>query len=151
MLAGWHWLDSYQALIVPSLASPFSIFVFRQFFITVPKDFEEAATVDGAGPFRIFFSIMLPLSGSAVATVFILTFLGEWSNLLKPLVFNRTNPDMFTLQQGLSEVLNKGSNLSPDVASLMTGVVLISILPVVMFLVGQRFFIRSIASSGVKG
>jgi multiple sugar transport system permease protein len=151
MLAGWHWLDSYQALIVPSLASPFAIFVFRQFFITIPKDFEEAATVDGAGPFRIFFSVMLPLSGSAVATVFILTFLGEWSNLLKPLVFNRTNPDMFTLQQGLSEVLNKGANLSPDIASLMTGVVLISILPVVMFLIGQRFFIRSIASSGVKG
>jgi multiple sugar transport system permease protein len=151
MLSGWHWLDSYQALIVPSLASPFSIFVFRQFFITIPKDFEEAATMDGAGPYRIFFSIMLPLSGSAIATVFILTFLGEWSNLLKPMVFNATNPDMFTLQQGLAVSLNKGANLSPDIASLMTGVVLTSVVPIAMFMLGQRFFIRSIASSGVKG
>lgn len=150
MLSGWHWLDSYQALIVPSLASPFAIFVFRQFFITIPKDFEEAAKVDGAGPYRTFFAVMLPLSGSAVATVFILTFLGEWSNLLKPLVFN-TNPDMFVLQQGLAVTLNKGANLSPDIASLMTGVILVSVLPVVMFLIGQRYFIRSIAASGVKG
>ena len=150
MLSGWHWLDSYQALIVPSLASPFSIFVFRQFFITIPKDFEEAAKVDGAGPYRTFFSVMLPLSGSAIATVFILTFLGEWSNLLKPLVFN-TNPDMYVLQQGLAITLNKGANLSPDIATLMTGVILVSVLPVVMFLIGQRYFIRSIAASGVKG
>ncbi len=150
MLSGWHWLDSYQALIVPSLASPFAIFVFRQVFITIPKDFEEAAKVDGAGPYRTFFSVMLPLSGSAIATVFILTFLGEWSNLLKPLVFN-TNPDMYVLQQGLAITLNKGANLSPDIATLMTGVILVSVLPVVMFLIGQRYFIRSIAASGVKG
>jgi multiple sugar transport system permease protein len=150
MLSGWHWLDSYQALIVPSLASPFAIFVFRQFFITIPKDFEEAAKVDGAGPYRTFFSVMLPLSGSAIATVFILTFLGEWSNLLKPMVFN-TNPDMFVLQQGLAITLNRGANLSLDIPTLMTGVILVSILPVVMFLIGQRYFIRSIAASGVKG
>jgi len=150
MLSGWHWLNTFQALIVPSIASPFAIFVFRQFFITIPKDFEEAARVDGAGPYRTFFSVMLPLSGSAIATVFILTFLGEWSNLLKPLVFS-TDPSMWTLQQGLSEGLNKGANLSPDVGSLMTGVILVSIVPVAMFLVGQRYFIRSIAASGVKG
>jgi multiple sugar transport system permease protein len=150
MLSGWHWLNTYQALIVPSLASPFAIFVFRQFFITIPKDFEEAAKVDGAGPWRTFFGVMLPLSTSAIATVFILTFLGEWSNLLKPLVFN-TDPTMFTLQQGLAITLNKGANLSPDIASLMTGVILVSVVPVIMFLIGQRYFIRSIAASGVKG
>ena len=150
MLSGWGWTNTFLALIVPSLASPFSIFVFRQFFITLPRELEEAATVDGAGTYRIFFSIALPLATPAVATVFILTFLGEWSNLLKPLVFV-TSPDMYTLQQGLAITLNKGSNLTPDVATTMCGVVLTSIVPVAMFLVGQRFFIRSIVASGIKG
>ncbi len=151
MLAGWGgWLNTFAALIVPSLASPFAIFVFRQFFITIPKDLDEAAKIDGAGYYRIFWSIMLPLAGPAVATVFILTFLAEWSNLLKPLVFT-SSPDLYTLQQGLAITLNKGANLVPDVATLMAGVVLTSILPIVMFLIGQRYFVRSVATTGLKG
>lgn len=151
MLAGWGgWLNTFAALIVPSLASPFAIFVFRQFFITIPKELDEAATVDGAGYYRIFWSVMLPLAGPAVATVFILTFLAEWSNLLKPLVFT-SSPNLYTLQQGLAITLNRGANLVPNVATLMAGVVLASIVPVVMFLIGQRYFVRSIASTGLKG
>jgi multiple sugar transport system permease protein len=151
MLAGWGgWLNTFAALIVPSLASPFAIFVFRQFFITIPKDLDEAAKIDGAGYYRIFWKIMLPLAGPAVATVFILTFLAEWSNLLKPLVFT-SSPDLYTLQQGLAITLNKGANLVPDVATLMAGVVLTSILPIVMFLIGQRYFVRSVATTGLKG
>jgi multiple sugar transport system permease protein len=151
MLAGWGgWLNTFAALIVPSLASPFAIFVFRQFFITVPKELDEAAKIDGAGYYRVFWSVMLPLAGPAVATVFILTFLAEWSNLLKPLVFT-TSPDLYTLQQGLAVTLNKGANLVPNVAALMAGVVLASIVPVIMFLIAQRYFVRSVASSGLKG
>jgi multiple sugar transport system permease protein len=151
MLAGWGgWLNTFYALIIPSLASPFAIFVFRQFFITIPKDLDEAAKIDGAGYYRIFWKIMLPLAGPAVATVFILTFLAEWSNLLKPLVFT-SSADLYTLQQGLAITLNKGANLVPNVATLMAGVVLASILPIVMFLVGQRYFVRSVASTGLKG
>jgi len=151
MLAGWGgWLNTFAALIIPSLASPFAIFVFRQFFITVPKELDEAAKIDGAGYYRIFWRVMLPLAGPAIATVFILTFLSEWSNLLKPLVFN-SSPDMYTLQQGLAVTLNKGANLVPNVATLMAGVVLASIVPVVMFLVGQKWFVRSVASTGLKG
>jgi multiple sugar transport system permease protein len=151
MLAGWgDWLNTFKALIIPSLASPFAIFVFRQFFITVPKELDEAAKMDGAGYYRTFFSVMLPLAGPAVATVFILTFLAEWSNLIKPLVFN-SSPDMYTLQQGLAITLNKGANLVPNIATLMAGVVLASIVPVVMFLVGQKYFVRSVASTGLKG
>jgi multiple sugar transport system permease protein len=151
MLAGWgDWLNTFKALIIPSLASPFAIFVFRQFFITVPKELDEAAKMDGAGYYRIFFSVMLPLAGPAVATVFILTFLSEWSNLIKPLVFN-SSPDMYTLQQGLAITLNKGANLVPNIATLMAGVVLASIVPIVMFLVGQKYFVRSVASTGLKG
>jgi multiple sugar transport system permease protein len=151
MMAGWGgWLDSFKALIIPSLASPFAIFVFRQYFITVPKELEEAAQIDGAGYYRIFWSIMLPISGPAVATVGILTFLGEWSNLLKPLVFTQSK-SLYTLQQGLANNLNRGANLSPNIAYVMTGVVLASIVPVVMFLIGQRFFVQSVATTGLKG
>jgi multiple sugar transport system permease protein len=151
MLAGWGgWLNTFYALIIPSLASPFAIFVFRQFFITIPKELDEAAKIDGAGYYRIFWSVMLPLAGPAVATVFILTFLAEWSNLLKPLVFT-SSQDLYTLQQGLAITLNKGANLVPNLATLMAGVVLASILPIVMFLVGQRYFVRSVATTGLKG
>ena len=151
MLAGWGgWLNTFAALIVPSLASPFAIFVFRQFFITVPKELDEAAKMDGAGYYRIFWTVMLPLSGPAVATVFILTFLGEWSNLLKPLVFT-SSPDLYTLQQGLTINLSRGANLVPNVATLMAGVVLASLVPVIMFLLGQKYFVRSVASTGLKG
>src|SRR5712691_791052 len=151
MLAGWGgWLDTFSALIIPSLANPFAIFVFRQFFITVPKELDEAAVIDGAGYYRVFWSVMLPLAGPAVATVSILTFLAEWSDLLKPLVFN-SSPDMFTLQQGLSETLNRGAQLVPNVAYQTTGVVLASIVPVVMFVAGQKYFVRSVASTGLKG
>lgn len=151
MLAGWGgWLNTFAALIVPSLASPFAIFVFRQFFITVPKELDEAAKMDGTGYYRIFWTAMLPLSGPAVATVFILTFLGEWSNLLKPLVFT-SSPELYTLQQGLTVNLSRGANLVPNVATLMADVVLASLVPVIMFLLGQKYFVRSVASTGLKG
>ena len=151
MLAGWGgWLNTFAALIIPSLASPFAIFVFRQFFISIPKELDEAAKIDGAGYYRIFWTVMLPLAGPAIATVFILTFLAQWSDLLKPLVFT-SSPDMYTLQQGLAINLSRGANLVPNLATLMAGVVLASIVPVVMFLLGQRYFIRSVASSGIKG
>lgn len=151
MLAGWGgWLNTFAALIVPSLANPFAIFVFRQFFITIPRELEEASTIDGAGYYRTFFSVMLPLAGPAVLTVFILTFLGEWSNFLKPLVFT-SSPDMYTLQVGLAVTLNRGANLVPNIATLMAGVVLASIVPILMFLVGQRYFVQSVASTGLKG
>lgn len=151
MLASWGgWLNTFAALIIPSVASPFAIFVFRQFFITVPKELEEAAKIDGAGYYRTFWSIMLPLAAPAVTTVFILTFLGEWSNFLKPLVFTSSS-NMYTLQVGLAVTLNRGADLVPNVATLMAGVVLASIVPIIMFLIGQRYFVRSVASSGLKG
>ncbi|MBV9280573.1 MAG: carbohydrate ABC transporter permease [Chloroflexi bacterium] len=150
MLSNWGWINTYQALILPSLANPFAIFVFRQFFLTIPKDLDEAMYIDGAGTWRIFWSLMLPLSGPAIATVTILTFLGEWSTLLKPLAFT-SSESMRTLQVGLS-YLNSGAFISqPKLAWLMAGVVLVSIPPIVVFLIFQERFVRSVASSGVKG
>ncbi|OGO57338.1 MAG: hypothetical protein A2V85_15750 [Chloroflexi bacterium RBG_16_72_14] len=150
MLAKLGWINTWWALIVPSLANPFAIFLFRQFFVTIPRELEESMYLDGAGYLRTFWSLMLPLAGPAVATVFILTWLAEWSGLLKPLVFT-TSSEMWTLQVGLN-FLNRGAQVStPTIAYLMAGIVLASIPPIIMFLIFQRRFVASIAQTGLKG
>ncbi len=149
-LSDWGLVDTYAALILPSLGNPFAIFIFRQFFRTIPIELEEAMLVDGAGRFRLFFRLYLPLSGPAVASVFILTFLAEWNALLKPLVFT-TSQNMYTVQRGLV-FLDRGAFVTePRIAWLIAGVVIASIPPIVVFLLGQRRFIESVASTGLKG
>jgi multiple sugar transport system permease protein len=150
MLAKWGWINTYLALIVTSLGNPFAIFMFRQFFITVPKDLEEAMMIDGAGYFRIFWSLMLPLSGAPAVSIFILTWLAEWSSLLKPMLFTTTK-EMWTLQVGLN-FLNRGAQVTtPTIAYLMAGIVLATVPPIIMFLLMQRRFVESIAATGLKG
>jgi len=150
MLAKWGWINTYWALIVPSLGNPFAIFMFRQFFITVPKELEEAMIVDGAGALRVFWSLMLPLSAPPAVSIFILTWLAEWSGLLKQMLFT-TSENMWTLQVGLN-FLNRGAQVTtPTVAYLMAGIVLASLPPIVMFLILQRRFVESIAQTGLKG
>lgn len=149
MLDNSGWIDTYQALIVPSLANPFAIFVVRQFFLTVPKGLDEAMYVDGGGYWRIFWSLMLPLSGAAISTVLILTFLAEWIPLLKPLVFT-TSDAMQTPVAG--SVLDQPwyPTDAPE-ATLLASVVLASIAPVIVFLALQKRFVESIAATGLKG
>jgi multiple sugar transport system permease protein len=150
MLARWGWINSYLALIIPVIANPFAIFMFRQFFITVPQELEEAMIVDGAGYFRTFWSLMLPLSMPPFLTIFILTFLAEWSALLRPMLF-ATSPDKWTLQVGLN-FLNVGAQVTtPTIAYLMAGIVLASIPPILIFLILQRRFVEGIAQTGLKG
>ncbi len=150
MLAKWGWINTYAALIIPSLGNPFAIFMFRQFFITVPKELEEAMLIDGAGYLRVFWSLMLPLSGPPTISIFILTWLAEWSGLLKQMLFT-TDKNMWTLQVGLN-FLNRGAQVTtPTIAYLMAGIVLASIPPIVMFLFLQRRFVESVAQTGLKG
>ena len=149
MLARWGWINSYWALIVPSLANPFAIFMFRQFFITIPRELEEAMLIDGAGYLRTFWSLMLPLSGPPVLSIFILTWLAEWSGLLKPMLFT-TSPKMWTLQVGLN-FLNRGAQVTtPTSAYLMAGIILATIPPVLLFLLLQRRFVEGVAQTGLK-
>ena len=150
MLAKWGWINSYLALIIPSVANPFAIFMFRQFFLTVPKELEEAMAIDGAGYLRIFWSLMLPLAGPPTITIFILTWLAEWSALLKPLMFTSSN-EMWTLQVGLNFLNANAQVTTPTIAYLMAGILLASIPPVILFLVLQRRFVESIAQTGLKG
>lgn len=141
------WLDSYPALIVPRLVSAFGIFLMRQHYLTIPRDLEDAALLDGSSRLRIWWSIFLPLSGPAVATLGIFAFLFAWNDFLWPLIVT-TSPDMRTVQLGL--VMFSG-RYGTQWTLLMAGTVTATIPALVAFAIGQRWFVRGIAATGVKG
>jgi multiple sugar transport system permease protein len=140
------WIDTYQVQIVPFVANAFSIYLFHQYFESIPKELDEAARMDGAGWFRIYRQVVMPLSGPAIATVAILTFLPAWNSYLWPLMVVQTEelrPVMVGVQYFFQLNVSWGEVMA--YASLIT-------LPVVaLFIAFQRSFVNSIASSGVKG
>lgn len=140
------WLNSYQGLIVPRATSAFGIFLLRQFFMSIPTEIDEAARIDGASHFRIYFQIILPLSKPALATVAVMNFMSLWNDLLWPLVVTSSS-NMLTLPAGLT--LFGGSHII-DHAVLLAGATL-SMLPIALaFLLAQKFFIIGIATTGNK-
>ncbi len=140
------WLNTYQGLIVPRATSAFGIFLFRQFFMSVPRELDEAARIDGAGHFRIYSRIILPLSKPAIATVALLNFTALWNDLLWPLVVS-SSPEKRTLPAGLA--LFAGTHVT-DHAVLMAGAV-ISLLPIALaFFMAQRYFVAGISTAGLK-
>ncbi|BDZ45144.1 carbohydrate ABC transporter permease [Naasia aerilata] len=141
------WLNSYQALVIPFLVNPLLIFLMRQSFSTLPRELEEAAAIDGAGRFRTFLQIGVPLSITGIATQAILAGTWTWNGFLVPVTMT-SDPDLFVLTVGLNSLQAQNYTL-PTVQ--MAGVVLLTIPIVVMFLVFQRFIVPSIASSGIKG
>lgn len=141
-----HLINTYGALILPTIANGFGIFLLRQYFQTIPVELEEAAAIDGANRFQILWRIMLPLARPALTTLFLFTFIGEWNDLFKPLVFT-TRPELRTVQLALAEFQEQFTNNW----SLLMAAVVIATLPVVLlFLLGQRQFIRGIATTGIK-
>jgi len=141
-----HLINTYGALILPSAANGFSIFLMRQYFTTVPAELEEAAALDGANRLQILARIMLPLSRPALVTLFLFTFIGEWNDLFKPLVFT-TRPELKTVQLALSEFQEQFTN---SWSLLMAAVIIATVPVVVLFLIGQRQFIRGIGTTGIK-
>jgi multiple sugar transport system permease protein len=140
-------LDSYAGLIIPEIAMPFGVFLLRQAFLTVPREIEEAAFVDGAGHLRVFFGMLLPLSKPAIATVAVFSFMGSWNNFLWPLVVINS-PELMTLPLGLSSL---SSRFVTDWNLLLAGAT-ISVLPIVaVFLFAQRYVLQGVAMSGLKG
>ncbi len=140
------WLNSYEVQIVPFIANAFSIFLFTQYFSTIPKSLDEAARIDGAGWFTIYRRIIVPLSGPAFATVAILTFLPAWNQYLWPLMVvqqEELRPVMVGMQYFFQ--------INPAWGEIMAYTSLITLPVLVMFLAFQRAFVSSIASSGVKG
>jgi multiple sugar transport system permease protein len=139
-------VDSLASLALPNLATPFGVFLLRQFFLSMPADLEEAARVDGAGRVRTLVQIVLPLMGAPLATLSVLTFLNVWNDFLWPLITIQT-PSHMTLQLGLASL--QGSHFTQWPILMASS--LMSQLPVLLaFLAAQRFFVRSIATSGLK-
>lgn len=143
------WMNTYAALIVPSLFSAFGTFLLRQSFLTLPKDFEEAAFVDGATYWTIFWRITLPLSKPALATLSIFSFMGLWNAYLWPLFVARQEA-VQTLPVALA-TLQAGPRALTEWNMVMAGSV-IAVLPILLvYLFAQRWFVRGVVSSGIKG
>ncbi|MBH8564059.1 carbohydrate ABC transporter permease [Nostoc sp. CENA67] len=141
-----HLINTYGALILPTAVNGFGIFLLCQYFQTIPVELEEAAAIDGANRLQILWRVMLPLARPALVTLFLFTFIGEWNDLFKPLVFT-TRPELRTVQLALAEFQEQFTNNWP----LMMAAVTIATVPVmVLFLIGQRQFIRGIAATGMK-
>lgn len=141
------WVNTYAGLIAPRAADAFGIFFLRQFFLSLPRDLDNAARLDGASEWRIFRSVVLPNAKPALLTLAIFTFVNNWNDLLWPLVFT-TDAEMGTITSGLTLLTGPGGIIPQGV--MMAGS-LIAVLPlVIMFLLVQRRFIESVASTGLK-
>jgi multiple sugar transport system permease protein len=147
------WINTLNPLWVPLWfgGGGFAIFLMRQFFLTLPRDLDEAALIDGAGFFRIFWSILLPLCKPVLATLAIITVIAQWSEFLTPLIY-LNSPEKFTISVGLHFF-----NTTPEVGGeplqhLLMAACVMSMLPIiVIFFLGQRFFVQGIVMSGIKG
>lgn len=142
------WIDSHLSLIVPSsLLSAFGVFLLRQFFKSIPREMEEAAIVDGANRWTLYYRIMLPLIKPALGALAIFTFLGMWNNFFNPLIFLNT-PSNFTVPL----MLNLFRGLYVTDWTLMMAGSAIAIVPVlIVYVIGQRYIIEGVTLSGIKG
>ena len=151
LFAKLGWVDTYLPLIVPALfGSPFYIFLLRQFFLTIPRDSEEAALIDGASPLRIWWSVILPQARPALATVLIFTFIGTWNDFFGPLLY-LNSPEKATLTLGLN--LMKTQVLGSGVVEwnvLMAASLLVLLPNVILFFFAQRHFISGIPMGAGK-
>lgn len=147
LMSKLQWLDSYQALIFPGAASAFGLFFMRQFFLSLPKELEESARIDGAGPFRTFFSIMLPNARPAIMTLLVIQFLANWNDFIWPL-YTLFSDDKLTLPVGLARL--QGA-YTIDYPVIMAGAAVAAIPVLILFIFLQRYIIQGVAASGLKG
>jgi len=141
------WIDTPWAMIIPGLGGVFGIFLLRQFFLNIPKELEEAAIIDGATTFQIYWKIILPLSKPALVVLALFTFMGNWNDFLWPLIATNS-VEARTLPVGLA-ILQGTYNI--QYAKMMAATVLSAIPVLILFLFTQRFFVKGISLSGIKG
>jgi multiple sugar transport system permease protein len=141
------WLNSYQALIAPSLCSGFGVFLLRQFFLSMPAELEDAARIDGAGSWRIFTSLLLPLSRPALAALALFTFQASWNDFTWPLIV-MSRVERYTLPVALS--LLRGNYQADSFGPIMAGAVISAVPLLVVFLVANRHIIEGVQFSGLK-
>lgn len=147
LLEKFHWIDTYKAVIVPGIFTAYGTFLLRQFFLTLPKDLEDAAKIDGCSYFGIFWRIILPLSKPALATLTTFTFMGSWMNFMWPLIVINTH-DKFTLPIGLAYFQSLHGT---DWTLLMAASVMMIFPILLIFAFNQRFFVEGIKLTGIKG
>jgi len=146
-----RWIDTWYPLIVPSFfgGGAFNVFLLRQFFLTIPVDLDEAARIDGAGSFRIWWQLVMPLSRPVLATIAILSFMGDWDAFIRPLIYITTMRKQMigvglAFFRGLSSGYSKW-NLLMAAATLMT------IPVIILFFLTQRYFVKGIVMTGIAG
>jgi multiple sugar transport system permease protein len=141
------WYDTYQALILPPAFSAFSTFLLRQYFLGIPRDLDEAARIDGATSLRIWWQVIMPLAGPAIAALATFVSLNSWNDFLWPLIITNS-PAMRTLPVGLSAFQGQ---YKTDWNLLMAGSVIAMVPVLLVYMIGQRWFIKGITLSGLGG
>jgi ABC-type glycerol-3-phosphate transport system permease component len=145
------WIDTWYPLIVPALfGSPFYIFLLRQFFLTIPREYDEAALLDGAGKLRIYWSITLPLARPALATVALFSFVGTWNDFFGPLIYINS-PEKATLTLGLEMLKAQIVAGTVQWHILMAASLLVMLPNVLAFFLAQKHFIRGLQMGGLRG
>lgn len=143
-----QWINTPWALIVPSFfGNAFATFFFRQFFVNIPKEVEEAAILDGANRFRLYWNIAVPMAKPAFLALGALTFVGQWNGFFAPTIFLQT-PDQWVLTQALNSLLGRYLSQWGEV---MAGVVLMSLPMIILYAFIQRYLIEGVTFNGVKG
>ena len=148
LMSNLGFVNSYPGLILPFLAGPFGVFLMRQFMFSIPNELLEAARIDGGNEFRIFWTVVLPISTPVLATLGILTFLGNWNSFLYPLVMAQ-EPQMYTLPVALATFAT--GQYQADHGMLMAGSVILVVPVLIVFVLFQRWITEGIATTGLKG
>lgn len=140
--------DTLTGIALPGAALPLSVFIMRQYALSVPDELLEAARIDGAGEFRIFFRIFLPLAGPAVATVTIMSFLSSWNNFIWPLIVAQSTSS-YTLPVGLAATSQAAAHVT-DYGLMLAGAIVVMLPVLVLFLFLQRYFVQGISGTGMR-
>lgn len=146
-IADYGWVNEWAGLIVPFIAKCFSIYMFRQFFMDIPNELLEASYIDGCGPIKTFFKVVMPISGTVYATIFILDFVSHWNDFMWPMLAVTTE-EKRTIQLAIQTFFgSKPIQYGPILAALT-----ISAVPMlIMFIFLQKYYVQGIASTGIKG
>jgi multiple sugar transport system permease protein len=152
IMNGLGWLNTLYSVIFPPMVSAYTTFLVRQFMLTLPKELEDAARIDGASPPRIYWNVVMPLCGPVVAATVIFSFLGAWNSFLWPLLMLST-PEKLTLPIGMTMIANARINYGgyTPYSELMAAATAGAIPMVLVYLVAQRWFVQGIALTGIKG
>jgi len=148
LMATFNWINSYYALMVPFFASTTGLLLFRQFYMTVPADLPDAARVDGASPMRYFLQILVPISKTNIAALFVIEFIFMWSQYLWPLIVTTTG-EMRVIQIGIKMLL-ASEQIAPEWNVIMAGTVIAMLPPLIVLMVLRKSFVQGIAMQTTK-